>query len=333
MNRTMAVLSPCNDQRYRAVASQRAMNRRPVWAVLAFVVIAGTLVSLGLPDPGRGITRRGCPRRTTAAPHRRCAEASKTRTVGNTALRLYDDAIGDVLAAPDVAGESAVTNDNVSLTFGIRTQDRVAFEPFDSYSVLIDADSNHATGSPRGAEFLIDVSGRRSALTAWNGSDFEIVVPNPALPTAWVPGYGPVIRVGRDAIGDPPRFNVMLETRNGSDADLAPDEGSWPYEVKDFALTADAIRVGRAQAGKRLIASMRVIRSDFAVPLTEGHVQCNATFARKRVPGRRLATEHLITCAWPVPDNGRAKRIRGRVAVTFQGAIAAKSFNVPVVAG
>ena len=143
-----------------------AVNGRLLRATLSGAVIVGLLVSVGLVGPGSASSSGRCGNRSVAR-RPRCAEVRQARLPGVSALRLFNDSVGDVFTAPDIGRGNIVTNDNLSLVFGMRVRDRFAFETFDSYFVAIDADANPATGSPSGAEFRIDVSGRTSALEAW----------------------------------------------------------------------------------------------------------------------------------------------------------------------
>ena len=301
------------------------MNSKVIPTAVVAVALAGSIVSTGLaasPSTSHGLVARSI----------RPTGAQRTVASGTSAFRVYDDRVGDVSTAPDIGSGCIATNDNESITFGLDVRDRASFEPFDSYSVVIDADSGASTGpeASDGGEFLIDVSGRTSALTRWNGSDFELVVPQPRIQTAWVDDYGPVVRIGRRALGDPERFNFTLESRNGSDRDIAPDIGAWPYRVKPLELTTGKVRVGPARAGSQLRVSMRVMRSDFGVPLADGALRCEATVASKRLRGHGLASDGLIICTWRVPKWGRGRRIRGSLAVTYQHLTAWGSFSVLV---
>jgi len=301
------------------------MNSRIIPAAVVAVALAGSVTSTGL-AASSGTSHR------PAAPSTRAMGARRTVAAGASAFRVYDDRVGDVSTAPDIGVGSIATNDNESITFGLNVRDRSSFEPFDSYSVVIDADSSALTGSVAdgGGEFLIDVSGRTSALTEWTGSDFELVVPQPRIQSAWMPGYGPAVSIARRGLGDPQRFNFVLESRKGSDRDIAPDIDAWPYRVKPLELTTGKVRVGPARAGGQLRVSMSVIRSDFGVPLAEGVLRCEAAVASKRLRGHALASDGLLTCTWRVPKWGRGRRIRGSVAVTYQHRTASGSFSVLV---
>ena len=249
----------------------------------------------------------------------------------------YDDYIEDVVSAPDICAANLVTNDNVSVTIAIHAHDRSRFDSLDSYRVLLDTDSNPATGggadqgAAAGAEFVIDVFDVRSQLSAWNGTSFAPVAPQPQIPTVWIEDYGPAVQVERAALGNPQRFNLTLKTANGTDLDLAPDTGFWSYAVTPLRLTAGKLMLGAAQAGKPLVAGMIVERSDFEIPLDEGKIACSGTLAGKKLAGRAsFVADMFSTCTWRLPRNARGKRVQGSVAVTFQGVTARRAFTVRV---
>src|SRR5262245_22872981 len=137
--------------------------------VLGIALLAGALVLAAVPGSTRAMPSRA-----------HAPRASSTAQVSHSALRRYDDAV-DALDAPDICSGSLVTNDNISITAAFHICNRQDFETFDSYALLLDTDSNPMTGAVAegGAEYLIDVSGRTSALTIWDKSSFEIAVPQP----------------------------------------------------------------------------------------------------------------------------------------------------------
>lgn len=167
----------------------------------------------------------------------------------SSALSTYDDEILDVVSAPDICQENLVTNDSRVLTIAVHMHDRSGFSSGDGYAVLLDTDANRATGDPAeaGAEYVIDLADRASPLRAWNGASFEAVLPQPVIPTEWVEGYGPVLKVARSAVDDPQRLNVAIRTTNLDDIDRAPDMGSWPYAVTPFRLSPGKLVVSPAR--------------------------------------------------------------------------------------
>ena len=252
----------------------------------------------------------------------------------HASTQRYDDYVEDVLEAPDIGAVNLITNDNVAITIGMHIHDRSAFGGTDAYSIALDTDSNAATGGSAdyrvtGADYMIDLADTASRLMFWNGTSYELVTPQPVLPTMWIRNYGPVVRIARAALGDPRSFDVVVRTASGVDIDLAPNALSWRYTVRPLELVPGRVALGRAQAGRRLTAEMKVIRSDFDAPLDEGAIVCSAT-----VGGTRLDARGKFVAMASSPARGVSRRAPGasesaeRVAVTFQGVTAARSFDV-----
>lgn len=300
----------------------------------AAVLAVGTSSALGNGGPLPTTSGRvACAAAARQAPLALDTPAGAARTAG---LHTYDDYIEDVVSAPDICAANLVTNDNVVVTMAIHAHDRSDFDPLDSYSVLLDTDSNPATGAgpdqgaAAGAEFVIDLFDGRSQLSAWNGAAFAAVMPQPQIPTAWVEDFGPVLQIERAALGNPQRFNLILRTANGADLDLAPDTGAWSYVVAPLRLTARELMLGPARAGKPLLAVMTVERSDFEILLDEGKVACNATLGGKKLVARSGFAGVVVTCSWRIPRSARGKRVHGSVTVTFQQVTAKRAFAVRV---
>ena len=251
----------------------------------------------------------------------------------HASAQRYDDYVDDVLDAPDIGAVNLITNDNEAITIGMHIHDRSAFGGTDAYSIALDTDSNAATGgSPdyrvTGADYMIDLADTASRLMFWTGLSYELVTPQPVLPTMWIRNFGPVVRIARAALGDPRSFDVVVRTASGVDIDLAPNALSWRYTVRPLELVPGRVAVGPVQAGRRLGAEMQVIRSDFDSALDEGSISCAATAGSTRLAGRGRFADGVVVCDWRLPNGARGKRVSGSVAVTFQGVTAARSFNV-----
>ena len=261
---------------------------------------------------------------------------SQMRSSRTTALSEYDDNIEDVVSAPDICMTNVVTNDNLVFTMGIHVHDRTGFAAGETYRVLLDTDSNPATGAPTtegpgaGAEYVLELAEPSSSLYAWNGSVFALVEPKPAIPTLWSDGYGPILELARSALGDPRGMNVILKTTSADDLDLAPDTGAWSYAVTPLRLAVEQFGMTMARPGKPFAVAMEVTRSDWDIALDEGKIACNATIAGTRLAGRARFVTDLATCTWRLPKDARGKRVRGSVSVTFQGVTAKRSFTVRV---
>jgi hypothetical protein len=254
-----------------------------------------------------------------------------------SAPSAFDDYIEDVATAPDICAANLVTNDNVAITLGVHIHDRSGFDAADAYRIHLDTDSNPSTGSlvdagPLvGSDFVIDVADETSVLSAWNGTSFAAVAPQPEVFSGWVDGYGPAVLVPRAALGDPQAFNVALTTGNAADHDFAPDSGWWSYVVTPLRLTAGRLALtGQARAGRPFLATMEVERSDFEMPLDEGTIACRGSLAAKKLNGRGIFAGDQVACLWRLPKSASGKRFSGSVSVTFQGVTAKRSFGLRV---
>jgi hypothetical protein len=247
----------------------------------------------------------------------------------------FADEIGDASGAPDIDRVNLVTNDNVSVTIGMQIANRSGFSGLDWYSIALDTDSSPSTGGGgdygvAGADYVIDVSQAGARLMFWNGVAYELADPQPVIPTMWIEGYGPALRISRGALGDPARLGVMLRTTDGARVDLAPDAGPWAYTVLPLALTAGKVALRHSRDGSRLVAQTEILRSDFEAPLAEGAVRCSARVGAATLVGRGRFAHGLAVCTWRIPRNARGHRVRGGIAATFQGATARRDFSVLV---
>jgi hypothetical protein len=247
---------------------------RRIAGALALLAL-GALLAAG--SGGASSAGLGCAPRASLyrAPLSIASPASATRS---SALHSYDDYIEDVQSAPDICASNIVTNDNLAVVMGMHVHDRSGFSANDGYRIYIDADSNATTGSaavpgePAGAEFLTDILDDTSSLRRWSGTTFDPVPAQSEITTLWLDGYGPVLEVARKDLADLQSFTFVIVTSNGADHDLAPDSGSWSYAVSELELTPGRLAVGRAVAGKPLLASMLVTRSDFDIALEDGAI-------------------------------------------------------------
>jgi hypothetical protein len=292
------------------------------------VALAAVALASALPLASEAAGGTGAP----AAPNAACRTADRGLTAlsYSPAYRTYDDEIEDSGSAPDFCAEELVTNDNDVITLGIHAHNRSGFQPGDTYTVYLDADRDGSTGGGgSGAEYQIAFDGAGAQLEHWNGSVFD---PASAvrLPLGWAPGYGPVLLFRRGAIGNPSGFNFVLVSANGGDGDRAPDTGSWSYTQTPFMLTVKSLALGPPRAGRPFTARALVLRSDFDVPLTEGRIACGAKLAGRPIAGKGRFASNRVVCSWGLPKNARGKRLSGSVAVTFEGAVARRSFSVRV---
>jgi hypothetical protein len=258
-----------------------------------------------------------------------CAAAQRTLAAHSraTALRTFDDFIEDT-NGPDICGQNAITNDNEgTVTAGMHIHNRSGFAANEAYGIFLDTDLNPATGGA-GAEYRVRLTSEATILGKWDGTRFA---PQATLePATWASGYGPVFTFKIADVGDVKGFNFIFFTTDGVIGDLAPNRGSWSYQLTPLELTVRAMALDRARAGRSFSARMAVVRSDFDLPLGEGAIACSAKIGAKAMAGSGRFAGGRVVCTWRLPRSARGKRLSGTVAVTFQGVEAKRSFATRV---
>ena len=303
-------------------------KRLPSWSKGA-VGLAGFAITVALALP---LSSDAASSRSTGAVGPACATTGHTGGFASyvPALHWYDDNIEDSGNAPDFCASELTTNDSTTITLGIHAHNRSTFVAGDSYTVYLDTDRNASTGGGGvGAEYEIVFTGPVAQLEHWNGTAFDAASALP-VPLIWIPDYGPVIVFLRASVGDPTGFDFVLQSANGQDVDRAPDTGFWSYSVQPFALRVKSLSVGAARAGRTFTASAVVLRSDFDDALDEGAISCAARLRGHSLAGTGKFAGGRVVCAWRVPKNTRHRLLSASVAVTYQGARAARSFSTRV---
>jgi hypothetical protein len=245
-------------------------------------------------------------------------------------LATYDDFIEDAGAAPDFCASNFVTNDNEAMLMGMHIHNRSSFAANDLYAIFLDTDENVSTGGTFGSEFRLVFDGASRTLGRWNGSGFDSSTPQTSVKIDWLEGLGPVVSISRAELGNPEGLNFVLASIRDDDIDLAPDSGTWSYEVTPLELAVQSLKVGPARAGKSLVARMVVTRSDLESPLVEGAVACAAKVGGKTLRGKGAFADEAVVCMWRLPANARGKKLTGSVAAKLQGVQAKQAFTVKV---
>ena len=243
------------------------------------------------------------------------------------ALETYDDFIEDT-RGPDICGENVVTNDNEgTITVGLHIHNRRSWAANESYGMFLETDSDPATG-PDGADYVVRIAPGAIELAKWDGSAF---VAQGALPPAeWAPGYGPVFQLKAADLGDVKSFGFVFYSTDGTNVDYAPNRDAWSYELSPLTLSAGPLKLDRARQGRAFSARMLVVRSDFEIELTEGEIACTAQLGSKALAGTPRFVGPRVACTWRLPRGSQGKRLRGTVAVSFQGVEAKRSFVATV---
>jgi hypothetical protein len=276
-------------------------------AAPAKVVLAG----------GAHATGRGC----------RTEQRTLASTMRASAPRSFDDYIQDT-RGPDICGQNTMANDNEGvLTIGLHIHNRTSFVGSEAYGLFFDTDLNSTTGAA-GAEYRVRLTSDGTVVGKWDGTKFQ---PTATLgPAEWKPGYGPVFQIKTSDLGDAKAFNFVIFATDGVNGDLAPNSGSWSYQLTPLELTIQRLAVEPAKAGRRFGARMGVVRGDLNAPLAEGTITCTAKLGAKNVGGTGSFAAGWIACSWQLPRSARGKRFAGTVAVDFQGVEARRSFSIRV---
>ena len=286
-------------------------------AVFFSAIAAAAPAKVHLASAGQGSGGKNC-----AVAQRSLASSARAE-----AARIFDDYILDT-RGPDICGQNTVSNDNEGmLTIGLHIHNRTAFVGSEAYGVFFDTDLNPATGGA-GAEYRVRLTSEGTVLGKWDGSKFP---PLATLePAVWKPGYGPVFRVKTGDLGGVQSFGFIFFATDGVNGDLAPNSGSWSYQLAPLELTIQGLAVDRPRAGRLFNARMAVVRGDLNAPLTEGTITCSARLGAKDFAGTASFAGGRTVCSWRLPKSARGKRFAGTVAVSFQGIEAKRSFSLRV---
>ena len=264
--------------------------------------------------------------------------AAVARVGANANPATYTDPTGDGGTAPDIQTVVVSNDDNGTYTFRINVATLTL--PSDVVVLLaMDTDQNPATGAS-GFDYIVacDESNDSVALFQWNGSQF-VTAPASTL-SASDDNVGVTVSFNRSDIGNASGLNFRAETVGGPNPaaghlDLAPDTGTWNYQLGPAAaltLSVELAHASKARAGKPFVAVITVARSDGALAdVTVDDVTCAATVGRRALhAGSTVALGPAVGCAWRLPKKSRGKTLHASVTVTLDGATVTKKFTARI---
>lgn len=248
----------------------------------------------------------------------------------------YVDPARDSGAAPDITGV-AVTNDaagNVALT--VRTN-QPALAPGAAVSVVLDSDSNLATGSS-GLDHVFTVVAGGWRLLRWDGSQF-VGATAPSANATYVDGVA-TFKVNRADLQIGTNFSFAAFTlaldanQQLAGTDVAPD-ANVPYTyILSFPIVlragAPAAVPKKPAAGKPFQVRVRISQGENGTPVASGAAACNVTLGGKALRASARFANGLATCTMRLPATARAKTLRGTVKVTVGDASISKAFSYRV---
>jgi hypothetical protein len=154
------------------------------------------------------------------------------------AASTYTDPTGDQQGtAPDITTVGVANDVRGQITFRLNVANQPALAADSTLFLLIDSDSNPATGAPDtlGSDFYFSLATDGYTFARWNGSDWDFDTPYATVQVSYV-SNGATFSVNRSEIGNTNGFNFwtrgLQEVPPSTDnIDDAPNDGTWTYAM------------------------------------------------------------------------------------------------------
>jgi hypothetical protein len=261
--------------------------------------------------------------------------AQRVVAVGSAA---FADPAGDGYGAPDVTAV-AVGDDlasgliQISVTAAGIASINAASKP--EVDLFLDTDRKGSTGSTVGAEYSLSAwrtpKGSYWDIQRWERGVWQSM---PESGTISFSASGDVLtwKLGKGDIGGPTGFDFYVAAKifDGSGKlvarDFAPNSKRWTYmltaptrseTVSLSPVISKPVTVpARATAGKRLMVTFRVTRSDNGRPLASGTMVCDPSVAGKLIRHAETFKAGVARLSFVVPRSAEDKRLKVKVTIT-----------------
>ena len=263
----------------------------------------------------------------------------------------FEDSRGEMANAPDITNVVVANNDAGRITITINGLPRLVEGML--VGIDIDSDNNPATGSQDplslGADYAIELVPGSANLFRWDGTSFTRRSNDPPQSTLVFSGTELAVSINAAELGNTTRFNfgvvvvtgIITDPQGNPDFtnaqfDAAPDlgHGFWNYTVRVAPLRLLArsfsLNPRRPQAGRSLTARLVAARSDTGAVVSGGRVVCTASVGGRRIAGSGRFVGREARCVWRIPGSARGARIRGSIAVVFEGRRVTRSFSATI---
>lgn len=270
------------------------------------------------------------------------ARAARGSLAGTPSLLSFADVAGDAAGAPDLT-EVAINGDAATGTIAITVNapGNVPAAPdglVRIVTVWLNTDNNMATGD-QGDEYVLQAIDDPAdpehwwAIGRWNGTDWEGV---PYAPTMQFNRSGDVLAwtVNKTDLGGATGFAVWVSaltvdpaTQTLTAHDLAPDAGTWLYDIAGPTRTMTmsvkpligkpVAAPARAKAGKRFAVSFRVTdpTQSKPTPLKSGTMVATPTIGGKVVRHTQSFKAGVARLSLVVPKTAKGKRLKVTVRI------------------
>ena len=194
----------------------------------------------------------------------------------------------------------------------------------------LNTDGDRTTGSLHGADYLLffDIKDMQGSVMRWNGSDYvaahKVADPSRTL----IGGSSAGFMFNLANLGSPKRIEFMMMVVRGSvDSgllDTAPDTGLWAFDTTTPTPTPVVLKpvFGAAKtvpaapvAGKKVVFTLAVNRSDTGAPLTTGTMICDPSVAGKVLRHANSFTNGTARSAFVVPKTAKGKQLKVNVTI------------------
>jgi hypothetical protein len=269
------------------------------------------------------------------------AAALTVVAVAGAAPTSYADPNGDNGASADIGAVSAELAADGYLHVKATIANMPALLTPGDVILALDTDRSGSTGLLAGGDYvvLVDLSDLSGLFLKWSGSEYT-QAPSQQGDLRYLVGGGGIEFLIRPAVlGGATAFNFVVGAGTGAgdeaQLDLAPDNGTWFFEVQKPATApvpavATSAKATYAPAAPRAGRPFRVtgasVRLDNGASAVAASFRCRAALAGKGLRGAGVGG-----CTFAVPKTAKGKRLVVTVSATYAGrtlSIAPRAFVV-----
>ena len=273
--------------------------------------------------------------------------ATKLALAGPSAT--FSDSQGEMSGAPDI-GKVAVLVDGAVLTIEAEVARMPELLSEATTLIGLNTDGDRTTGSLQGADYIVffEMKDMAASVMRWNGSDYvgadKVADPSRTL----ISGHGFGLMFNLANFGSPKQIEFMLVVVrgpvDGGLIDTAPDTGLWTFDTTAPApapppsapavvkpvFGAFGTVPARPVAGKKVVFTLAVNRSDTGAPLKTGRMICDPSVAGKVLPHAESFTNGKARLAFVVPKTAKGKQLKVKVTIKagMQSATKVTTFKV-----
>jgi hypothetical protein len=255
------------------------------------------------------------------------AAALTVVSVAGAAPRSYTDPTGDNGSAADIGVVTAELAADGYLHVKATIANMPALQTPGNAVLALDTDRSGSTGSVFGADYIVlaDLSDLSGIFVKWTGSDYADAPTQPGDVRYSIGGGAIEFLVRPAALGGATSFNFLVGATTGSgegaQIDLAPDSGTWFFEVQKPApapAIATSAKATYAPAAPRAGKAFRVAGA--SVQLDDGSTAAAETYScRAKLAGKALRGIGPGSCTFAVPKTAKGKRLVVTVSATYAG--------------